>query len=160
MLLMLKQALLSKKYPINVILALAAIGTMIYYSVCTTSCSYLKGDILGLDLKYVGIIYMAILIILSIMKKDLFLTILLSAGIGVEIFLVGFQVKNNVYCPFCLTFGVILALLFLLNMDLRRKRMMAIFLVLGFLSFLLLFRGSATPNYSFTLNWERFFSRV
>ena len=157
---MLKQALMSKKYLINVILALIAIGTMVFYSVCVTSCSYLKGDILGLDLKYVGIIYMAILIILSITKKDLFLAILLSAGLGVEIFLVAFQVRNNVYCPFCLTFGVILVLLFLLNMDLRRKWVMALFLVLGFLSFLLLFRGSATPNYSFTLNCAPLLERL
>ena len=148
--------LISKKYLINVILALIAIGTMVFYSVCTTSCSYLKGNILGVDLKYVGIAYMTILIILSIIKRDLPLLILLSAGIGVEIFLVAFQVKNDVYCPFCLTFGVVLVLLFLLNMDLKRKWAMALLVVLGYLSFLILFRGSATPSYSFTHDWTRF----
>ena len=157
---MMKQALISRKYLINIILALVAIGTMVFYSVCTTSCSYLKGNILGVDLKYVGIIYMAALIALSATKKDLLLLILLSAGIGVEIFLVAFQVKNDVYCPFCLTFGVILVLLFLLNMNPGRKWLMAICIALGFLSFLLLFRGSATPNYSFTLNCVSFRHRI
>jgi len=145
--------LISKKYIINIILALIAIGTMVFYSVCTTSCSYLKGNILGVDLKYVGIAYMTILIVLSVIKKDLFLLILLSAGMGVEIFLVAFQVRNDVYCPFCLTFGVILVLLFLLNMDLRKKWVMVLLAVLGYLSFLVLFRGSALPTYSFTLDW-------
>ncbi|MDR2019062.1 MAG: hypothetical protein LBQ00_09440 [Syntrophobacterales bacterium] len=144
---------MSRKYLINILLALAAIGTMAFYAVCETSCSYLKGDILGLDLKYVGIIYMAAFIVLSILKKDPLLSILVSAGAGVEVFLVAFQVRSKVYCPFCLAFGVILFLLFLLNMDIRRKWIVILCVVLGFLSFVFFFRGSATPNYKFTCNY-------
>ncbi len=144
----LKEMLLSKKYLVNIILAVLAIGTMVFYMVCAGSCSYLKGEILGLDLKYVGIIFMAAVIVASIMKKDLALLIFLSAGIGVEMFLVAFQVRNDVYCPFCLSFGAILIIMFVLNMDLRRKWVAILFIALGLASFLLLFQGSVTPTYS------------
>lgn len=133
---MLKERLASKRYMINCILSLAAMGTIVFYSVCGGSCSYLKGSILGLDLKYAGAIFMIAVIALSLLKRGLLLLMLLSAGLGVEAFLVAFQVKNGVYCPFCLSFGAILVLLFLLNMDLRRTWVMALFIVLGLASFL------------------------
>ena len=44
--------------------------------------------------------------------------------------------------PYCL--------LFLLNMDLRKKWVMALFAILGFLAFLILFKGSAIPTYAIT----------
>jgi hypothetical protein len=148
---MVKEILASRKYLLNIILAAAAAGIMVFYSLCTTSCSYLKGDLLGLDLKYVGIFFMMIIIALSAMKQDLFLLILLSGSVGVEIFLVIFQVKADLYCPFCLAFGVILLLMFFLNMDLHRKRVMALCIVLGYLSFLLFFVGTVTAKYEVTL---------
>ncbi len=143
-------ALAKRKYLINTILALVASGVMVFYSTCTTSCSYLRGDILGLDLKYTGIVFMVIVIVLSLLKKDGLLLPLLSMGIGAEVILVAFQVRNDVYCPFCLTFGAILVLLFLLNVQFRRKQIMimVLFVVLGFLAFLIFFKGSAIPAYT------------
>jgi hypothetical protein len=140
--------LFGRKHLWNIILAVIAAGVMVFYATCTTSCSYLKGDILGLDLKYAGMIFMALIIILSIAKKDLFLSLLLSAGIGAEVILVSFQVRNDVYCPYCLTFGAILVILFLLNVNLSRKWVMALFFILGLAAFLIFFRGSAIPTYT------------
>lgn len=142
--------LMRRKYLINIILAALAIGIMAFYATCSTSCSYLTGSVLGLDLKYAGVLFMALLIALSLLKKDLLLQALLSLAIGAEVILVGFQVRNDVYCPFCLSFGVILVLLFLLNMDIRRKWITALFIVLGFIAFLAFFKGSAIPTYSIT----------
>jgi len=62
---MVKEILVSRKYLLNIILAVAAAGIMVFYSFCTTSCAYLKGDLLGLDLKYVGILFMMIIIALK-----------------------------------------------------------------------------------------------
>jgi hypothetical protein len=145
-----KRILTSRKYILNIVLASAAIGVIIFYAVCGGTCSYLKGHIFGLDLKYAGIIFMVFIILLSAMKKGLPLLILLSAGIGVEAYLVAFQVRTGVYCPFCLAFGGMLILLFLFNMDFRRKWVMASFIVLGYLLFLLFFKGSLIPTFSLT----------
>jgi len=49
-----------KKYRtlITIALSLIGIGLMAYYDSCDSSCSNLKGDILGVHLKWVGIAYM------------------------------------------------------------------------------------------------------
>ncbi|MBA4418867.1 MAG: hypothetical protein C0392_13315 [Syntrophus sp. (in: bacteria)] len=141
---------LSKKYVLNIIHALAAIGVIIFYAVCGDSCSYLKGELFGLDLKYIGILLMGVIICLTFLKKEGLLLMLLSVSMGVEVFLVAYQVRNGVYCPFCFSFGVMLTLLFLLNLDLRRKLVIALFIALGFISFLIFFKGSVVPTYSIT----------
>ena len=153
----LKEKLASIKYPLNGILSLAAIGSMVFYSVCGGSCSYLKGSILGLDLKYAGVVFMIAIIVLSLLKRDSLLVVLLSAGIGVEAFLVAFQVKNGVYCPFCLTFGALLVLMFLLNMDFSRSWVMGFFIILGFISFVIFFKGSVIPTFAVTRAGEFLF---
>ena len=141
----------SKKYILNIILAAMAVGVMLFYATCTTSCSYLTGSLLGLDLKYTGILFMAVIALLSILKKDLPILLLLSMGIGTEVFLVAFQVRNDVYCPFCLTFGAILVALFLLNLKLRRKWGVATFIILGFILVFIFFKGSvAVPTFTVT----------
>ena len=56
----------SRRYLVNVVLLLIAIGLEIFYTVCGGSCSYLRGDIFGLDLTYVGIVFAVILILLSL----------------------------------------------------------------------------------------------
>jgi hypothetical protein len=141
------EALQKRKYLINIILSIIAIGIIIFYSICGSSCSYLKGNIFGIDLKYIGIVYMVTLIFLSFFKKDLLLLILLSTCIGVEVFLIGFQIRNEVFCPFCLAFGVIVILLFLLNLDLKKKWIIAASIVIGFILFSIFFEGATIPTY-------------
>jgi uncharacterized membrane protein len=80
-------------------LASAGILTMILYTVCDTSCSYLKGDIFGVDLKYIGVGYMTAIIAFALFKQAAYVRILLAAGIGVEIYLVAFQFREDIFCP-------------------------------------------------------------
>lgn len=138
----------SRKHLVNIVLLLIAIGLEVFYTVCGGSCSYLRGDIFGLDLTYVGIVFAVILIVLSLLKWDRLILVLLSAGVGVEIVLVAFQVKNNVYCPYCLAFAVVIFLLFILNFDVTKKRLAIGLIVLGFALFALFFNGSVTPSYA------------
>jgi len=163
-----------KKYRhiVTIVLALIGIGIMAYYDYCDTACSYLKGDIFGIDLKLVGITYMAVVILFAAFKQTPFVRALLAAGLGAEVHLYAFQVQNDVYCPFCLAFSVMLILSFLINYEVpsawreNRRRMWLYFLgevslpmfklhrlplllfsLIGYLTILFTFSGSVTPVY-------------
>jgi thiol:disulfide interchange protein DsbA len=163
-----------KKYRniLTIVLALAGVGIMAYYDYCDTACSYLKGDVLGIDLKWVGIAYMVVVIVFAAFRQTNFVRALLAAGLGVEVHLYAFQLQNDVYCPFCLAFSVVLITMFILNYEVpsvwyeNRRRMWLYFLgevnfpmlkikklplllvsVLGYLTILLTFSGSVTPAY-------------
>lgn len=51
---------------INIGFPAVGIGLMVSYQVCDTSCSYLRGTFAGVNLKYIGIIFMAVLPALSL----------------------------------------------------------------------------------------------
>jgi len=163
-----------KKYRniITIVLALIGIGIMAYYDYCDTTCSYLKGDIWGIDLKWFGISYMAAIIVFTAFRQTPFVRALLAAGLGVEVHLYAFQVQNDVYCPFCLAFSIMLILSFIINYEVpsawreNRRRMwlyflgevdfpifklnklpLLIFSLLGYLTILFTFSGSVTPAY-------------
>jgi len=138
----------SAKHFINIILACVAVGLEVYYSICGGSCSYLKGDLIGVPLQYVGIGFMACIVLLSLLKGDTLLLMLLSAGVGTEFYLVGFQIWYSTYCPYCLAFGGVVFLLFLLNFSRTRKWLSVISMVLAFFLFSLFFNGSVTPSYA------------
>ena len=167
----------TKKYRniMTIILALIGIGLMAYYDYCDTACSYLKGDIFGIDLKWVGIAYMAAIIVFATFKQTAFVRALLAAGLGVEVHLYAFQMQNDVYCPFCLAFSVMLILSFIINYEVpsawreKHSRMWLYFLgevdfpmfrihklplllfsLLGYLTVLFTFSGSVTPVYGQT----------
>ncbi|HOE17303.1 MAG TPA: thioredoxin domain-containing protein [Syntrophorhabdaceae bacterium] len=142
------QFIRSKRYIITIILALAAIAIEYYYSICGDACSYLRGDIFGIPLQYIGIGYMAALIALAILKKDTLLIILLSAGVGIEAYLVGFQIWYATYCDYCLAFAAALVLQFIVNCDWKRKRLIVAAMVAALVLFSIVFRGSATPAYA------------
>lgn len=163
-----------KKYrnSITVVLSLIGIGLMAYYDYCDTTCSYLRGDIFGIDLKWVGIAYMTIIIAFAVFKQSAFVRALLAAGLGVEVHLYAFQIQNDVYCPFCLAFSAVLILSFIINYEVpsawleKRSRMWLYFLgevdfpmiklnklpllafsLLGYLTIFLTLSGSVTPAY-------------
>ncbi len=163
-----------KKYRniMTIALSLVGIGIMAYYDYCDTACSYLKGDILGIDLKWVGMFYMSAIIVFAIFNQSSFVRALLAAGLGVEVHLYAFQVQNDVYCPFCLAFSVMLILAFLINYEIpsawreRRRQIWLYFLgevsfpmfklnklplllfgLAGYVTILLSFSGSVTPAY-------------
>ena len=157
---------------ISILPALAGVGTMIYYATCTTSCSYLRGDILGIDLKYVGVTYMAAIILLALIRQADLLRMVVAAGIGVEVFLVSFQVQENVFCPYCLTFGIMVILIYLINYERismvskwyqkiiyvfgdaqipftgGRRIPLLLMMLIGYVFIVFSFSGSATPAYA------------
>lgn len=163
-----------KKYRnvITILLALAGIGLMIYYDYCGTSCSYLRGDIWGINLKWVGIAYMASIIAFAALRQAPFVRFFLAAGLGVEVFLFVFQIRNNVFCPFCLAFAALVIAAFIVNYEassawLENQRKMWLYFLgevnlplfrihklplvvvslLGYFIILLTFSGSVTPSY-------------
>lgn len=156
----------------TILLAVIGIGLMAFYTVCDTACSYLRGDILGIDLKYVGVMYMSLIIILSLLRQADFVRLLVASGIGVEVFLVSFQVSENVFCPFCLTFGLMVLVMYVINYERvgvmnkwyqkliylfgdarlpftggRRLPLLAM-MILGYFFISFSFSGSATPAYA------------
>jgi thiol:disulfide interchange protein DsbA len=162
------------KYRNLITIALSATGIVImaYYDYCDTACSYLKGDIWGIDLKWVGIAYMTAIIVFAAFKQTPFVRALLAAGLGVEVHLYTFQIQHDVYCPFCLAFSVMLVTSFMINYEVpsawreKRRRMWLYFLgevdfpmfrihklplllfsLLGYLTILFTFSGSVTPAY-------------
>jgi hypothetical protein len=143
-----------KKFPqprkrfLTILLALTGMAVTIAYAVCLGACSYLKGDILGIDLKYLGIFYMAVILLLAWLRKPLLCLLLLSFGAGGEIFLIGYQVKSGVYCPYCLAFGATILLALAVNFERSRKTLTALAAAAGLVFFLLFFSGSATPLYA------------
>jgi uncharacterized membrane protein/thiol-disulfide isomerase/thioredoxin len=157
---------------LTILLAVTGIGIMLFYTVCDTSCSYLQGDIFGIDLQYIGIGYMIIIIILAAFRLRDYVRILLASGIGVEVYLVAYQFKEEVFCPYCLAFAATIVAAFLLNherLNIKEysmlKRIIAgigevevppfvkvrvpllVFVLLGYIFITLTFSGSTTPAY-------------
>jgi thiol-disulfide isomerase/thioredoxin len=132
---------------VNITLALLAIGIEVFYSICGGSCSYLSGYLFGIDLQYIGIAFMALIIFLNIIKKDLLLILALSAGIGIEAYLIGFQVWYNTYCPYCLAFGGVLMIMFFLNIRKTQIKQAILCMVASLIVFAFFFKGSVTPVY-------------
>jgi Thioredoxin len=158
---------------LNIVLSLIGIGLMVYYSLCDSSCSYLRGDFFTIDLKYIGISFMIAIIVLVIFKQFDIIRIILAAGIGVEIFLIAFQFRENVFCPFCLAFGLIVVIMNIINYEtpqiknrwyqkilhaagevkipfMGKKKCvpLVIFIFFGYLFVNVAFHGSATPAYA------------
>ncbi|MGD0229305.1 MAG: thioredoxin domain-containing protein [Syntrophorhabdales bacterium] len=132
---------------VNIALPLVGLGVIVFYNYCGGSCTFLKGEVLRVDLKYLGLVYAVLLFLLALFRQDVPHLAVLSMGIGTEIYLVAFQVRNGTYCPYCLTFAAILVFLFLYNFRRSRLPMIGLAAAIGFLAFLLFFKGSATPVY-------------
>jgi hypothetical protein len=157
---------------ITVLLAVAGIVIMAYYASCDTGCSYLRGNIFEIDLKYIGVGYMGALITLALFKQADLIRMLVAAGIGVEVFLVSFQMRENVLCPFCLSFGIIVILMYFINYERfgmnnkwyqkliyvfgdakipftsRQRFPLLALMIIGYIFISFSFSGSATPAYA------------
>lgn len=136
------------KHWVNVILSLIGMGIPIFYSLCEESCAYLKGSILSVDLRYIGVFYMGLLLLFSLLRKSSIVLLLLSLGLGAEIHLVAFQIKHLTACYFCLSFGAVIVILFLLNFDTAKKVLILSSVIVGFILFSFFFQGSVTPLYA------------
>jgi len=100
---------------ITIALALAGMGIMIFYSSCTDSCDYLAGNFLGIDLKYVGIVFMTALIIMTVLNLTPLVRIMLATALGGELYLIGYQISVDTYCYYCLAFALLVLAAFLVN---------------------------------------------
>ena len=91
-----------KKYRsiITIALSLIAIVLMIYYDYCDTACRYLKGNIWGIDLKWVGIAYMLAIIIFAALRLSPFVKAMLAGGLGVEGTFICFSNTKQCLLPF------------------------------------------------------------
>ena len=143
-----KKFLSRKRRFLTILLALTGIAITVAYAFCLGACSYLKGDILGIDLKYLGIFYMVIVLLLAWFRKPVLCLLLLAFGAGGEIFLIGYQVHSGVYCRYCLAFGATILLALAVNFERNRKALAALAAAAGLLFFLLFFSGSTTPVYA------------
>jgi thiol:disulfide interchange protein DsbA len=139
---------MSARKTVNIALPLAGLGLIIFYSFCGSSCVFLKGDLLGVDLKYLGAAYALLLPALVLLRREASYIAALSLGIGIEVNLVAFQVRNGTYCPYCLAFAAILVFLFIFNWKRSRLPLMSICAAIGFFLCLILFKGAATPAYA------------
>ncbi len=140
--------LMKEKRLFTGLLACTNIGIMSFYTFCDTACRYLKGDILGIDLKYAGMFFMSLILFFLFLNKKTPVLALLSLGVGAESFLIGYQIAAGVYCPFCLAFGIILAIMFAINFERKKIRLMAISALAGLAFFFLAFNGSTTPAFA------------
>jgi thiol:disulfide interchange protein DsbA len=129
----------------TVLLALTGIGVMVAYIFCLGSCSYLKGDVLGVDLKYAGIAYMTVILILAALRQALPCLLLLAFGAGGELFLMGYQVRTGIYCPYCLVFATTVFAALFVNFERTRRGLVALIAAAGLLFFLSFFSASTTP---------------
>ena len=138
----------AKKKWINIILPVVGIIIVLLYMVCEGSCEYLEGSLVGMPLNYLGIFYMGILLVSNLLKKLEVSLFLLSSGLGAEVQLLGFQIQNDIFCSYCLAFGLVVLLLFLLNFEKSKKIFISVSFVLGLILFSIFFKGSATPAYA------------
>ncbi len=138
----------------NIAIPVVGIGLLIFYEVCDTSCSSLRGTFLGIDLKIVGILFMVALLAMLLLDKTRFSvptnhlrTVLLAGAMGGEILLVRFQIVNDTYCPFCLVFGLCVLALFAVNLPRMHKYLAMAAFAAGIGAFWLFFKGSILPLY-------------
>jgi len=162
----------TRRNVITIILAAAGLGIMFFYATCETTCSYLQGDIFGINLMHIGIGYMLVIIILAAFGQMAYVRALLAAGIGVEAYLISFQFKEDVFCPYCLAFASIIIMAFIINYERplvqeysmlkkliyglggaefapvnKLKVPLLVFILLGYIFIVLTFSGSTTPAY-------------
>lgn len=133
-----------------------AILSIIVGQLCKGMCSYLEGDILGLDLNVVGIGFYSILLIATLLYSkynpmDWLMKAtagLASLGMGAELVLVKFQVFNSVYCPKCLVSGSFFVVFFLIVAHHLKKWVVVLLILLGVFFTSLTFSGSIVPSYA------------
>jgi uncharacterized membrane protein len=139
---------------LNIILPVVGIGLMVYYEICDTSCAYIRGSFLGIDLKIIGILFMAVLLILTIPAVSSYKsivghlrTMMLAGAMGGEVLLFRFQVVHETFCPFCLAFGLCLLILFVMHFRVMNKYLAGASFLAGIGAFALFFEGSVLPLY-------------
>lgn len=138
----------------NIVLPIIGGGLMVFYDICDTSCSSLMGTFLGVDLKVIGILFMAALLVLALLPPSRwaipighFRTMMLAGALGGEVLLIRFQIVNDTYCPFCLAFGTCIVVLFIANFTKMNRYLAWGAFLAGIAAFAIFFEGSVMPLY-------------
>jgi hypothetical protein len=139
---------------INLFVPVIGVMLMVFYEVCDTFCAALRGTFLGVDLKYVGILFMAALLTLNLPPVARYAvpishlrTMMLAGALGGEIMLVRFQIVYNTFCPFCLAFGLCVLVLCAANIPKMNHYLAGGAFFAGLGAFALFFTGSVLPLY-------------
>jgi uncharacterized membrane protein len=132
---------------ISILLALTGIGVVVVYTLCPGACSSLRGSMFGIDLKYLGILFMVTVIPFAFAREDRLSLFLVSAGMGAECYLVGFQIYHDVYCSYCLAFGAVIGTLFVLHFKWSHWPLMILSVAAGIVMCVLFFKGTVIPTY-------------
>jgi hypothetical protein len=139
---------------VNIIFPIIGLGLMVFYEICDTSCSFLRGTLGGVDLKYIGIIFMSVLLALNLRPFYRYAipvghvrTMMLSGALGGEILLVRFQIVHDTYCLFCLAFGLCVLIIFAVNFMKMNKYLALMALPVGLGAFAIFFKGTVLPLY-------------
>ncbi len=134
-----------------------ALSTLIIGNLCKTSCMFLHGDILGLDLERFGFIFYCVLLVAAIFASKIFslkdrlmkfITVVVSIGVGAEIILVKFQIQNSTYCPKCLVSGFFLMAMFFVMSRYIKIWLVILLIVFGAIFTSFTFSGSIVPAYA------------
>lgn len=145
-----------------------ALVTLIIGQLCEKWCTFIQGDILGIDLNIFGIMFYSSLIVAVVLYQRMYkrdwvlktITAIVSFGVGAEIILIKFQIDNSTYCPKCLISGIFfLAMFFVLARNLN-KWIIGLLIVLGALFASLTFSGSVVPSYAGDNQYPAFGNRM
>jgi len=126
---------------LNISLTVAGFINLGFYYFCGDSCLYLAGTVFGVDLKIWGFLFLSAFLVISILKQDALISLAISAALGAEIFLVGWQVVNRTYCPYCLIMALIIAVLFIINLNKKWLMLILPAITAGFLVLFLFFQS-------------------
>ena len=138
------------------ILPALCILTIVIGQLCAARCSFIQGDILGIDLNIVGILFYSLLLVSLLVYRKFYSEELLmkaiaavtSAGVGAELVLIKFQVENNVYCPKCLISGFFFLVMFFLVARHLKKWVIILLVAAGLLLTSFTFNGAVIPSYA------------
>ncbi|MDR2861366.1 MAG: thioredoxin domain-containing protein [Syntrophobacterales bacterium] len=126
---------------LNIALTIAGFVLLGFYYFCGSSCLYLAGEVFGIDLKIWGFIFLSALLVVSILKQDILIAVILAGGLGGEIFLVAYQITHKTYCPYCLVLAFLIGLLFIINLSKKRLILSLAMIPVGFLVFFFFFQS-------------------
>ena len=140
---------------VNLMVPIIGVLLMVFYEVCDTSCSALRGSFLDVDLRYVGIFFMAVLLALNLplfppryaIPVSHLRTMMLAGALGGEILLVRFQIDHDTFCLFCLAFGLCVLILFAAHIPKMNKYLALGAFLAGLGAFALFFDGSVLSLY-------------
>jgi hypothetical protein len=141
-----------------------ALITIIIGQICSTSCVFIHGDILGLNLDVFGIVFYSLLLLSFIFHKRIYprdwlikaITATVAAAVGAEIIFVKFMIQNNTYCPKCLISGFFLLTMFLIMVRRIKPWVVVLLILFGAVFTCFTFSGSVVPSYAKEIQYPSF----